>query len=79
MVHNKEVETEKLRVVKKIKKVSVEQDCLKTRQFVNTWNTLFQLKNMGVQDGNSELTEEKFIEHVRSGVRNNAQAVINTS
>ena len=78
VVHNKEVETEKLRVVKKIKKVSVEQDCLKTRQFVNTWNTLFQLKNMGVQDGNSELTDEKFIEHVRSGVRNNAQAVINT-
>jgi len=33
---------------------------------------------MGVQDGNSELTDEKFIEHVRSGVRNNAQAAKNT-
>jgi hypothetical protein len=52
--HKKEVETEKLRVVKKTKDVYVnpgDGHCLKTKQFVNTWNTLFHLDDMSQAEG----------------------------
>ena len=80
IVNKKEIETEKLKVVRTVKDVFTDDglddvECLKKKAFVRSWNTLFHLQDL--PHPNECLTDFDFVEHVRNNVKNNAQAAMN--